>query len=264
MNFIFPMGGLSQRFTDAGYTVPKFMLDLHGFSVFEHAVVGFRRYFLEHNFVFAFREDPATEAFVKEKCQRMGLPEKNVRIVKLDGPTSGQAETVWIAARQAGVPPAEPIVIFNIDSFQSEFILPNEFDLDSTDGYLEVFIGEGDHWSFVQPGPDSTALRVTEKERVSELCSTGLYFFRHVADFNQAFQKTLDMELYDLQGGERYVAPLYNELIFNHMAVKYHLVPSGTVTFCGTPNEYSALLNDVPPSTSKVLEQHLGDKFIST
>ena len=152
MNFIFPMGGLSKRFTDAGYKVPKFMLDLHGFSVFEHAVIGFKRYFQQHNFIFAFLNDPKIEAFVIQKCRKMGIPDKNIRIVKLDGPTSGQAETVWIANREAGLSPADAIVIFNIDSFQSDFVFPTDLDLEKTDGYLEVFIGEGNHWSLLSPG----------------------------------------------------------------------------------------------------------------
>ncbi len=253
MNFVFPMGGLSQRFTDAGYEVPKFMLDLHGFTVFEHAVIGFKRYFQQHNFIFACRETHETEAFVKEKCLHMGIPEENIRIIKLDGPTSGQAETVWIAIRKATLSPSDPIVIFNIDSFQSDFVLPTEFDLDHTDGYLEVFTGEGDHWSFVQPGPDHSVIHVTEKERVSDLCSTGLYFFRRAQDFNQAFEKTLDINPSELQGGERYVAPLYNGLIAKHMSIKYHLVPAADVLFCGTPDEYNAMLNRTSLPTTKTL-----------
>ena len=258
MNFIFPMGGLSQRFTDAGFSVPKFMLDLHGYTVFEHAVIGFQRFFQDHNFIFAFREESGTEAFVREKCRKMGIPAENTRIVRLDGPTSGQAETVWIAARKANLPRQDPIVIFNIDSFQSDFALPAELDLGSTDGYLEVFTGKGEHWSFVQPGPDHSALRVTEKERVSELCSTGLYYFRRAQDFNHAFEQTLDMALSDLQGGERYVAPLYNTLIAHDLAVKYHLVPAESVTFCGTPDEYQAILDGGPPPTTKALVELTG------
>ena len=255
MNFIFPMGGLSQRFTNAGYKVPKFMLDLHGFSVFEHAVIGFHRYFQEHTFVFAFRKDPETEQFVIEKCKKMGVPCENIKIVRLDGPTSGQAETVWIASRAAELTEDDPIVIFNIDSFQSNFRLPESFDLKTTDGYIEVFIGEGDHWSFVDPGPDHSARRVTEKERVSELCSTGLYYFRRGQDFNQAFEKTLSMELSELQGGERYVAPLYNALIANGMSVKYQLVAAEEVTFCGTPDEYNALRFGTAPPTDALLSR---------
>ncbi len=253
MNFIFPMGGLSQRFTNAGYKVPKFMLDLHGFSVFEHAVIGFHRYFQEHSFVFAFRDDQATERFVLEKCQKMGIPRENIKIVMLDGPTSGQAETVWLASRAARLAEEDPIVIFNIDSFQTDFKLPESFDLNSTDGYLEVFIGEGDHWSFVEPGPDKSARRVTEKERVSELCSTGLYYFRRGQDFSQAFEKTLTVELSDLQGGERYVAPLYNALIAKGQSIKYQVVAPEEVTFCGTPDEYDTLRFAPPPPTDALL-----------
>lgn len=255
MNFIFPMGGLSQRFTNAGYKVPKYMLDLHGFSVFEHAVIGFERYFAAHNFVFAFREDADTEAFVKDKCKKMGIPAENIQIVKLDGPTSGQAETVWIAAKQAKLQADDPMVIFNIDSFQSDFILPEG--MENADGYLEVFIGEGDHWSFVLPGPDHTAKRVTEKERVSELCSTGLYYFRRMQDFSAAFEQTLDMELSQLQGGERYVAPLYNTLLAAGKLVKYHLVAQSEVTFCGTPDEYTQLVNAPAPATTKALTRQM-------
>ncbi|HIP23503.1 MAG TPA: capsular biosynthesis protein [Rhodobacteraceae bacterium] len=253
MNFIFPMGGLSKRFTDAGYTVPKFMLDLHGSTVFEHAVIGFQRYFAEHNFVFAFRDDPAVETFVREKCQRLGIPAENLHIVKLSAPTSGQAETVWLALKAAGLRAADPIIIFNIDSFQSDYQLPKALDLETTAGYLEVFQGEGEHWSFVLPGPDASATRVTEKDRVSDLCSTGLYYFQHAADFNAAFEQTLNMDVANLQGGERYVAPLYNTLISANKPVKYHLVPASEVTFCGTPDEYETLRRAAPPPTSAAL-----------
>jgi len=253
MNFIFPMGGLSKRFTDAGYKVPKFMLDLHGDTVFEHAVIGFQRYFTQHNFVFAFRDDPKVEIFVRENCQHLGIPKENLHIVKLEAPTSGQAETVWLALNATGLPAQEPIVIFNIDSFQSDYQLPEALDLETTAGYLEVFKGEGEHWSFVLPGPDASAISVTEKDRVSNLCSTGLYYFQHAADFSAAFAQTLDVDVANLQGGERYVAPLYNTLIAVNKPVKYHVVPATEVTFCGTPDEYDALRHANPPPTTAAL-----------
>lgn len=255
MNFIFPMGGLSQRFTNAGYKVPKFMLDLHGYTVFEHAVIGFSRYFKDHNFVFAFQNDPETEKFVVEKCFALGIPECNTQIVRLDGPTSGQAETVWIANQKSGIDPKDPIVIFNIDSFQSDFIFPPAFEADNIDGYLEVFIGQGDHWSFAEPGPGHSVIRVTEKERVSDFCSSGLYYFKRAKDFNAALERTLGKNLSDLQGGERYVAPLYNDLISSGMNIQYHLISTHGVTFCGTPDEYTSLLNTEPPATTQALRQ---------
>lgn len=253
MNFIFPMGGLSSRFTNAGFTVPKFQLDVHGASVFEHAVAGFHRYFAAHKFVFAFRGGAETADFVREKCLGLGIPQANLKLVSLDRVTSGQAETVRIAIDQAEIPKEDPIVIFNIDTFQSDYVLPDIFDLDKIGGYLEVFIAEGDHWSFVAPGENNQVIRVTEKERISEYCSSGLYHFRRAGDFCEAFDKTLNTALADLQGGERYVAPLYNDLISRGADIRYHLVALNQLTFCGTPAEYAQTLKSAPPPTMKWL-----------
>ena len=39
------MAGLSGRFFKAGYTLPKYMLDLHGVPVFDHALGSFKALF---------------------------------------------------------------------------------------------------------------------------------------------------------------------------------------------------------------------------
>ena len=42
---VIPMAGMSRRFTEAGYTLPKYMLPAHQRSLFAHAVDSFRHYF---------------------------------------------------------------------------------------------------------------------------------------------------------------------------------------------------------------------------
>ncbi len=258
MNFIFPMGGLSSRFTKAGFTVPKFRLDVHGHSVFEHSVIGFHRYFADHNFIFAFRDGNKVADFVTKKCLGMGIPAKNFKLVSLKAVTSGQAETVRIAIDAANIAEADPIVIFNIDTFQSDFILPEFLGDNDVDGYLEVFKAKGDHWSFIEPQGADKVLRVTEKIRISEYCSSGLYHFRKAGDFNVAFDQTLQKFVGELQGGERYVAPLYNDLIADSADIRYQLVSLDQLTFCGTPDEYAQVINAVAPPTSKLLQALTG------
>ncbi|MCF6305330.1 MAG: hypothetical protein L3J33_08165, partial [Rhodobacteraceae bacterium] len=254
MNFIFPMGGLSSRFSKAGFTVPKFRLDVHGHSVFEHSVIGFHRYFAGHNFIFAFRGGNETADFVMEKCLGLGIPAENIKLVSLEKLTSGQAETGRIAIDVAKIPDTDPIVIFNIDTFQSDFTLPEFLREDTVDGYLEVFKASGDHWSFIEPGDGGRVLRVTEKIRISEYCSSGLYHFRKAQDFNAAFDKTLQKSVKDLQGGERYVAPLYNDLIAGSGDIRYQLVSLDQLTFCGTPAEYAQVINAPAPPTTGLLQ----------
>lgn len=61
---VIPMAGLSRRFRDAGYDVPKYRLELHGQTVFARAVGSFRSLFDAEPFLFIVREEPGVAEFV--------------------------------------------------------------------------------------------------------------------------------------------------------------------------------------------------------
>ena len=42
---LIPMAGISRRFMREHYTVPKYMLEAHGKSLFEWAIMSFQKYF---------------------------------------------------------------------------------------------------------------------------------------------------------------------------------------------------------------------------
>jgi hypothetical protein len=231
---VIPMLGLSSRFFSAGYTLPKYQLPLHGQSVFAHAVRSFEHYFASERFVFLVRSDYDGPGFVASELARLGIRDCAVQVFDRD--TAGQAETVYLGLRDE--PADEPVYVFNIDTFRPGYQKP-AFIADC-DGYLEVFEAPGEHWSFVAPGPDGRVLRTTEKERISGLCSDGLYYFRSRALFDQAY---LEAREHDLRiKGEFYVAPLYNLLIQRGADIRYQQVARSAVVLCGTPEEYRALL----------------------
>lgn len=80
------------------------------------------------------------------------------------------------------------------------------------------------------------AIEVREKERISENCTVGAYYFNSAK---------LYMELYgefykdnaNLEKGEKYVAPLYNHLINNGGEVYISILESEKVHVLGTPEE---------------------------
>lgn len=237
---VIPMAGRSQRFYDAGYAVPKFMLPLGGESVFAHAVGSFAAQFLSQVFMFIVAADEDIIDFVAEEADRIGIA--NWRILPVDGPTAGQAETVEIGLRRGSIPDIEPIIIFNIDTFRPGFEFPGEW-FAGLDGWLEVFEGEGANWSYVKPaeGDLPLASETAEKRPISNLCCTGLYHFARAGDFRAA----LAAERAAPQAAELYVAPLYNHLIGRGGKVGYSLIDPADVIFCGTPQEYQGLLT--PP-----------------
>jgi len=243
---VIPMAGLSSRFFKAGYDLPKYMLDMHGGSVFAHALGSFSAYFATTPFLIICRDLYDTPEFVRRECAAMGLPGDQLKLVVLDAETSGQAESVALGLRRGEAPRDAPLTIFNIDTFRPGFRFPEAFDVAGVDGYLEVFHGEGEHWSFVRPdAAQPAAMRaaeVTEKVRISDLCSDGLYHFRSVGSFFDLYAEIEARDPATLQGGERYVAPLYNIAIGRGADIRYTVVEPRQIRFCGTPEEYQALL----------------------
>lgn len=239
---IIPMAGLSSRFTKSGYTKPKYMLPLAGKSVFAHSIESFSAYFETMPFIFIARAVVDTEAFIRQETRKLGI--KDVRIVILDHETAGQAETVEFGVKKAKLNSEAPLTIFNIDTFRKGFHFPDIPWFKSSDGYLEVFKGEGDNWSYIGPKENSNeciVMRTTEKQPISDLCCDGLYHFARISDFLSA----LAQERMNPSSQELYVAPLYNHLIRNNKKINYNLIDKNLITFCGVPSEYISLLNEL-------------------
>lgn len=239
MTIIFAMAGESSRFANAGYKCPKYMLSLNDKSVFYYAVSGFRRYFGVHKFVFVYRDINGTKDFIATQCKTLNL--FNYQAVQLPHPTQGQAQSVYESLCRLGVENNESILIFNIDTFRADFALPSAFDLDKIDGYLEVFRAEGAQWSFVLPKDENvcSVAQTAEKDRISPLCSSGLYYFRKSGDFKMIFESMLKHRT--KSKGEYYIAPMYNALIKQGKDIRYYEISPNQLTFCGTPSEYEQL-----------------------
>lgn len=237
---VIPMAGLSARFFKAGYDKPKYMLEAHGKTLFEHSVASFERYFKELPFLFIVRDVYDTPAFVTESAEKLGIAD--FRVVTLEQETRGQAETVFLALQQANVDDG-PITIFNIDTFRPGFRFPPEEAIG--DGFLEVFRGTGDNWSFARPvdGQSLQVAETAEKRPISDLCSTGLYHFSSANDFNKSFEHYRNLPQEQWAKGELYVAPIYNQLIKSGKTIFYSLIPRDAVIFCGTPQEYQDFLD---------------------
>jgi len=232
---VIPMAGLSSRFFKAGYTKPKYMLEAGGESLFAHAVKSFCAYFEQEEFLFIVRDLLGTVDFVNKEIASLGIKKAHVFI--LENETKGQAETVFLGLQSLSKCDTA-ITIFNIDTFRPGFTHPIE--LDHWDGYLEVFEGEGDNWSFAKPvnAGSTKVIETAEKRPISNLCSTGLYYFKSITLFNQAYNDYISKPEVEWEKGELYIAPLYNYLIKQNNEIHYHLIARDEVVFCGVPDEY--------------------------
>ena len=233
------MAGLSMRFINAGFTLPKYMLYAGNKSLFNLAVSGFSNYFENCKFLFIARNLFETRIFVEKECELIGI--KNFEIIILESPTKGQAETTFLGLNKSDTKKDEPVTIFNIDTFRPNFIFPEN--INEWDGYLEVFKGEGANWSYAktETSESTKVIETAEKLQISNYCSTGLYYFKSVSLFNHAFQSHNSIILRENQK-EQYVAPLYNILIKQKKNIQIHLIEKEEVQFCGVPDEYYTFL----------------------
>lgn len=239
---VFPMAGLSRRFIDAGYHLPKYMLPAKGKTVLWHVLSGFERYFHSQKFLFIVRDVFGTPEFVREQCRIAGI--RQAIVVVLPESTKGQAETVALGLQRANVSLAESLTIFNIDTFRHGFTFSPLATVSGVAGYLEVFKGAGNNWSYVRPDEERNThvLEVTEKIPISDLCCTGLYHFESGDLFLSAYNRYLSEAgpVYGLS--ELFVAPMFNILIRDGEDVRYQLIEESAVTFCGVPSEYEAFI----------------------
>ena len=232
-----PMAGLSQRFLNAGYTQPKYMLPLWKENVFYYCIESFKQYFNAWEFVFVFREIQQTRQFILQTCKKLGLA--NYSLVELQNPTLGQAHTTMLGLQKANCADNASLFVFNIDTLRPHFTLPKELDFAKIDGYLEVFEGEGEQWSFVLSNGENQVVQTAEKERISPLCSSGLYYFKNTGDFKEIF--TQMQQTQDFSHNEFYIAPMYNYLIAQDKDIRFHKIALDEILFCGTPQEYQKL-----------------------
>ena len=86
-------------------------------------------------------------------------------------------------------------------------------------------------------------LRTTEKVKISNLCSDGLYYFKSQREFCKIFEEAQNAR--DLVNNEFYIAPLYNRLIQNGKNIMYQEIPLSFLDFSGTPTEYENLLKKI-------------------
>ncbi|WP_237183099.1 hypothetical protein [Roseomonas gilardii] len=140
------------------------------------------------------------------------------------------------------------MTIFNIDTIRPGV---RRAAFDGKAGWLECFVGEGDHWSFVRPADPSNpsegqAAEVVEKLRISSLCCSGLYHFGSTTHFCSAYAEELAK---NSAPTELYIAPIYRHLIKVGHKVHYSTIAREEIFFSGTPAEYEILSTD----TSRLL-----------
>lgn len=239
LDVVITMGGLGSRFRKMGYTVPKYMIEAKGKTLFEWSMISLEGYKEQVNqYIFVAMKDEAcnVETFINLKCDEMGLA--NYHVIILDYLTDGQATTAMIASKYWNAEHA--LLIYNIDTYVEAGEM-NSQELKG-DGFIPCFQAEGDHWSFVRLDENGKVVEIKEKKRISNHCTLGAYYFKtcqlYKDLYNEYYNKTQE-----LVNGEKYVAPLYDYLLTKNGEIYIADINPDKVHVLGTPEELQDFLN---------------------
>jgi len=161
---------------------------------------------------------------------------QHVNILELTKESHGQAHTVMMMLDELALSDSDGFSVHNVDTAIN-------YSLDSSytnySSRIDVFESDGNQWSFIESGDNEmNVIRVTEKDRISNLCSNGFYQFESVNLYRTAYEQIYKAEKFKKYNAECYIAPMYNVLIKEGHSVKYRLVSKTEHNFYGTPEEY--------------------------
>jgi NDP-sugar pyrophosphorylase family protein len=207
LNILIPMAGRGERFREAGFKLPKPLIDVQGRPMIK-VVIDNLRPKVDHRFIFL---------CLREHVQQMGLDSKldewapGREIVLVDQVTQGAACTVLLAKKL--IDNSDPLMIANCDQYvdiDMDDYLSTQ-DEKNADGLIMTFLADSAKWSYCGMRPDGTVSSVVEKKVISKEATVGIYNYRKGADFVKAAEEMIRKNL--RVNGEFYVAPVYNEMI---------------------------------------------------
>lgn len=242
LNILIPMAGAGSRFADAGYTFPKPLIEVMGRAMIEVVV---RNLMVDGNFIFIVQEDHL-EQYNLDRYLRLLAP--GCQIVTVRGVTDGAARTALLASDF--IDSDTPLLIANSDQFMDWDSSSALYSLGAADidGGLVTFTSNHPKWSFAKIGSDGFISEVAEKEPISSMASTGVYYWKKGSDFVRFAKQMIEKNI--RTNGEFYICPVYNEAINSGLSIKP--VPANKMWGLGTPEDLTQFLAD--PMARSLLE----------
>lgn len=212
MKVLIPMAGAGSRFQKAGYTFPKPLIEVNGNPMIQTVVENLN---IDAEYIFVVQKSHYEEYHLKAL---LNLLVPGCKIVQTDGMTDGAACTALLA--KEFIDNDEPLLFSNSDQFlewDSNTFLYSMM-ADEVDGGMATFQATHPKWSFAKLGPDGFVERVAEKEPISNIASTGIYYWKKGSDFVKYAEQMIEKDV--RVNGEFYVCPVFNEAIADGKKIK--------------------------------------------
>jgi HAD superfamily hydrolase (TIGR01509 family) len=229
LNIVIPMAGLGSRFSDAGYKLPKPLININDKPMIQLVVENLQFSNDTTRFIFITREEHRQYYNLDEFLCTIA---PGCSIISVDKTTEGAACTVLLARDL--INNSDNLIIANSDQFlewnQMQF-LQTARDT-NVDGVISTFNSTHPKWSYAKE-ENGRVVEVAEKRPISDMASTGIYFWKHGCDFVQFAEKMIEKNI--RVNNEFYVCPVFNEAILQNK--KFIISKCEKMWGLGTPED---------------------------
>ena len=216
INVVIPMAGRGSRFSEAGYELPKPVIDVKGKPMIDW-VIGNNAPSEPHRFIFLCLQEHLERYNLEKHLKEL---EGNCEIVPVDHVTEGAACTVLLAEKY--IDNEQPMMIANSDQYVDVSIDEYIRCMGQNHGLIMTMKASDKKWSFIKYDHKGYVTMVREKEVISDEATVGIYNFAHGSDFVRYGKKMIDANI--RVNDEFYVAPVYNMMIEDGMKIVYYNV----------------------------------------
>ena len=235
LHIIMPMAGEGSRFSQAGWTTPKPLIELNGLPLFRHAISSVQAEDIPMKYSFIVRQNHIDEYAIDKGIQAF-LPEANIFAVQQT--TRGAVETCLMA--ESVIDDNDAVIVMDCDlEFRSKRfveLIKRALSVPGSDaegGALVSFESDSPKYSYAEIDENNVVLRTAEKEVISRHALCGAYFFSSGKRFKQVAHQLMNEQ--NFAKPEYYVSLLFNYLIAAKESV--YLAPMEEYYSYGTPEE---------------------------
>ena len=244
LKIILCLAGTGQRFLNAGYKIPKFLLAarLKRLTILDVIIENLSLSGVQDFFLILNIKHKKWENEIK----KLSLKFKNFHFYYFFiHETSGQAETAYrgvkLIQKKKLINKFDPIAFHNGDTilFNRNFNSILKRLSKDCDGAIDTFPAYSNAYSYIKTFDDGTVKDIQEKNIISKMASTGLYLFKNQEVFESFYKSTVFVN------NEKYISEIYQTMIKHKLKIlSFHNNKKVNTLILGTPSAYECWLKN--------------------
>ena len=235
LNVLIPMAGAGKRFSDAGYTFPKPLIEINNKPMIQWVIECIN---IKANFIFLILKEHQEKYNISSVLK---ILQPNCKIIEIDQLTEGAACTTLLAEKF--IDNENPLMITNSDQFikwDSSNIMYNII-TKKYDGAILTFKSIHPKWSYVKTDQNDIISEVAEKKVISDRATVGIYYWKHGSDYVKYAKEMIKQNI--RVNNEFYVCPVYNQALKDKKIVK--AVNVDEMMGLGTPEDLNVFIKKI-------------------